>query len=267
MNNDSLWSVIDGVRKNKPLVHNITNQVVMPFVANCLLAAGAAPIMAHAAEEMDEITGISDALALNIGTITPEVEASMRLALRRAAGKKIPVVIDPVGAGSSNLRTRIAKSLLENAGNAILKGNATEVRALAGKAFEARGVESTSSSSSAVDAARELAGLYGCIVCISGEADYVIGGRGLWAISGGCGLMSRVTGMGCAATALVAACAGSGAESPEVAVIAAMAWMSAAGSVAAKQAVGPGTYAAVFLDALYSLERESLFEAISFKAC
>lgn len=265
MNKKSAWSIIRQVRSDRPVIHNITNQVVMPYVANSLLAFGAAPIMAFAAEEMDDIVNISNALALNIGTLTPDVTASMRIARKRAQERGIPVVIDPVGAGSSAYRTETALALLQCAQNTVLRGNAGEILALSGASIEALGVESAFASNAAVDAARELAGRHQCVVCVSGEEDYVAGKDAVWAVRGGSPLMTRVTGMGCTATALIAACAAVVPAGNLVeATVAAMAAMSAAGTIAAGKACGPGSFAAAFLDALYNMDEKDFMDSAGF---
>ena len=135
--------LLEAVRREAPLVHSITNLVVMQTTANALLALGASPVMAHAAEEMADITGLASALVLNIGTLSPPWVASMHLALQTANARSIPVVIDPVGAGASPYRTRAALELLEASKGAILRGNASEIAALAGFSGTTKGVDST----------------------------------------------------------------------------------------------------------------------------
>lgn len=252
------------LRDRAPLVHNITNFVVMEVTANALLAIGASPVMAHAAEEMEEITKLSSALVLNIGTLSKAWIASMHKALEIAAANAIPVVVDPVGAGASRLRTLTALDLLEKSENALLRGNASEILALAGETGKTKGVDSTESSVSALDAAKRLAFRFGCMVCVSGETDLITDGKNFCFIRGGSALMPRITGMGCSASALAGAFAGICEEKPSALPLsAAMSVMAAAGSRAAKQAKGPGTFLPFFLDSLYHMDLSMLEKGAS----
>lgn len=254
--------ILAGLRSVSPLVHNITNFVVMQVTANALLAIGASPVMAHEPEEIAEITGQASALVLNIGTLSREWVGGMRLALETATGHGIPVVIDPVGAGASRLRTRIALEFLENSEKALLRGNASEIMALAGesgRACRTRGVDSTAESGAALRAAGELALRYGCAVSVSGETDIVTDGRSHCLIRGGSALMPRITGMGCSASALAGAFAGADAGGTGMLpLVAAMAVMAAAGTEAAANAAGPGTFLPLFMDGLYAMDAAML---------
>ncbi len=265
--------LLAAVRRQAPLVHNITNLVVMQTTANALLALGASPVMAHAAEEMEEITGIASALVLNIGTLSPPWVASMHMALAAANDRNLPVVIDPVGAGASAYRTRTARELLAASRGAILRGNASEIAALAGDAAKTRGVDSSMDAIAARPAALELASRHGCIVCVSGAEDIVTDGGACVCLTGGSELMTRVTGMGCTASAYCAAfaaAAGNGAEESRKqtrlnAVVAAMAVMSAAGSLAAADAAGPGSFPSAFLDRVSTLSPADLDRAVAIR--
>lgn len=259
-----VWNALKKLREQAPLVHNITNFVVMEVTANALLAIGASPVMAHADEEVEEITGISQALVLNIGTLSKAWIASMHKALDAACEKKIPVVIDPVGAGASRLRTNTALDFLQKSEKALLRGNASEILALAGETGGTKGVDSTASSGLALDAAKSLARRFHCSVCVSGEMDLVTDGKETFFIHGGSALMPRITGMGCSASALVGAFAAvCGKESSTFPLIAAMAVMAAAGSETAKKAQGPGTFLPIFFDALYKMDRKMLENGVS----
>ncbi len=251
------WDLCERLRASAPIVHNITNHVVMNVTANALLAVGASPIMAHAAGEMAEIVHISNALVLNIGTLSPDWISGMFLAGRAARHKGIPVVLDPVGAGASRLRTRTALDLLEEIQPAILRGNASEIMALAGALTVSRGVDSSLSADAALSSARLLAERYDCTVVVSGEIDLVLNRAKLYHIYGGHDLMPRITGMGCTATALVAACAAV-AITPFEGAVAGMAMMAAAGGFAGESAQGPASFQTLFLDTLYSLTRKHL---------
>lgn len=256
------------VRETSPLVHNITNYVVMQVTANALLAAGASPLMAHAPEELDDLLSIASALVLNIGTLDQAWIFSMRQAGEYAARRGVPVVLDPVGAGASPLRTTTARELLVSVRPAVLRGNGSEILALAAAeglsttAAATKGVDSTQGSAKAITAARTLARWNGCVVSISGETDYITDGDAVLAVSGGSPLMSRVTGMGCSASALTAAHVAV-AGSPLAGAVAAMAVMAEAGEAAAALAQGPGTFLAHFLDALYLLDAQKLAARVS----
>jgi len=213
---EQIIRAIEAVHSRCPLVHSITNFVVMNVTANALLAAHASPLMAHAAEEMDDLTDIDSALVLNIGTLSAEWLESMELAgkLMRAKGK--PVVLDPVGAGASRLRTEASLRLLDMVRPQILRGNASEIMALAAEirrteqrenkpAPATKGVDSLNASHEAVDSARLLAKRFDCVVSISGESDFITDGSTVLRVEGGSPLMPLVTGMGCSASAVTGA--------------------------------------------------------------
>lgn len=245
------------VRERAPLVHNVTNFVVMQLTANALLAVGASPIMAHAEAELDELLALANALVLNIGTLDPSWIRAMEHALGTARGRSLPVVLDPVGAGASRLRTEAALRLLGDGGVTILRANASEILALAGGTAETRGVDSSHSSDAARDAARDLATRYGCAVVVSGVIDYCLDRTREVRVHNGVAMMARITGMGCTASALCGAFASVQADALRAAVDA-MAVMGIAGERALAVAHGPGTMAASFLDALHELDRSEL---------
>jgi hydroxyethylthiazole kinase len=257
LNPDFLRDDLAGLRERQPLVHNITNYVVMNLTANALLAVGASPIMAHAEEELAELIGIASSLVLNIGTLSTPWIKSMRFAANEARQRSVPIVLDPVGAGASRLRTDTALALLETASPAVIRGNASEILALAGAAAATRGVDSAHASHAAANAARCLAQSHGCAVAVSGEQDFITDGTSDLLLSGGHPLMPRVTGMGCTATAIVGAFAAVS-PTPFRAAIAGMATMKVAGELAAAQANGPGTFVPHFLDALHTLTPDQL---------
>jgi hydroxyethylthiazole kinase len=238
----ALWADLRAVRERAPLVHNITNFVVMNFSANALLAAGASPVMAHAREEVQDMVGIAQALVLNIGTLEPDWIEAMRLALQAARARGVPVVLDPVGAGATPYRNAALVELLRSGAPGVVRGNASEVMSVAGLAAATRGVDSAASSDEAVDAARALARDLQAVVCVSGADDHVVDARGRWAtLSNGHPWMTRVTGVGCSASALVGAFA---AVQPDAwrATVAAMAVLGVVGEMAVErtQAAGAG---------------------------
>ena len=260
-NADSLWADVLAVRQQQPLVHNITNFVVMNYNANALLALGAAPVMAHAREEVRDMVGIAQALVLNIGTLSPEWIEAMIMALQTARGRGIPVVLDPVGAGATSYRNRAVAELLAAGSPTVLRGNASEILSVAGVEAATRGVDSAAASDDAVQTARTLAARLGAVVCVSGATDHILAPDGRHVrLSNGHVWMTRVTGVGCSATALIGAfCA----VQPDAfhATVAAMAYLGVVGEVAAAQVQaqgrGVGQLQIALLDGLQLLDAET----------
>ncbi|MFV0348117.1 MAG: hydroxyethylthiazole kinase [Halodesulfovibrio sp.] len=257
MDFNTIWQHVCTVRKQGPLVHNITNYVVMNNTANALLSAGASPIMAHAPEEMEELVGIVNALVLNIGTLSTPWIKSMLMAGDCARKRGIPVILDPVGAGASTLRTNTAMRIMQTASPAVVRGNGSEIMALCGAGGGTKGVDSTMQAADASGAAAHLARQYGCVVAVTGEEDIVMTDSCSVRIKGGSPLMGRVTGMGCTATALIGAYAAV-AESALAGTVSALAVMATAGGMAAEKAAGPGSFQMHFYDALYVMTREDI---------
>ncbi len=257
----ALWQDLQAVRERAPLVHSITNFVVMNYNANALLAVGAAPVMAHAREEVVDMVGIAQALVLNIGTLEPDWIAAMRMALQAARARPIPVVLDPVGAGATPYRNAALRELLQAGAPTIVRGNASEIMSVAGLAARTRGVDSSASSGEAVDAARALARDLGGVVCVSGADDHVVDASGRWAtLSNGHAWMTRVTGVGCSASALVGAFAAVQPD-PWRATLAAMACLGVVGELAVERTqaagAGVGRLQIELLDGLQLLDREA----------
>jgi hydroxyethylthiazole kinase len=256
-----LWSDVEAVRERAPLVHSITNLVVINLNANVLLAAGASPVMAHAHEEVPAMVGIAQALVLNIGTLDPYWVDSMKLALAAAAQRDIPSVLDPVGAGATPYRNQTLEALLAVASPTVIRGNGSEIMSTAGAAIRTRGVDSSAAAGDALGAAQALAQRTQGTVCVSGAVDHILDARKRWArLSNGHPWMTRITGVGCSATALVGAfCA----VQPDAwrATTAAMAYLGVVGEVAAEQAqargLGVGSMAVGLLDTLQLLDQAS----------
>jgi hydroxyethylthiazole kinase len=256
-----IWENIQKVRTLSPLVHNITNYVVMNSSANALLAAGASPVMAHAEEEVRDMVRISDSLVLNIGTLSKKWIDSMKIALKEANRLGKPVVFDPVGAGATNYRTETVKDLLNTGTISVMRGNASEIMALMSAGFHTKGVESTESAGNAVESAKLLQQKYKCIICISGKIDYILSQDEIAEIHNGHEMMSRITGMGCSATALIGAFAGITNDYFEAA-ISGMALMGVAGELAVRESSGPGSLQIHFYDKLNNLTSKDFFETI-----
>lgn len=253
----NLWQDVECIRAQAPLVHNITNFVVMNTTANALLALGASPVMAHALAEAREMAGLAGALVLNIGTLSPPWIEAMVEAGKEANRRGIPVVVDPVGAGATRFRTQTVQDLLSAIQPAVIRGNASEIRALFYAEQATRGVDSRHASEEAFPAAKAVAEACRCVVCTSGATDLVVSAGRVIRVSNGHPMMPRVTGLGCTASALIGAFAAVN-PSPLMATAHAMAVMGIAGEIAAERSPGPGSLQMHFLDALYLLKREDI---------
>jgi hydroxyethylthiazole kinase len=255
INTTSLERDLNLVRTQSPLIHNITNYVVMNNTANGLLAIGASPVMAHAADEVEDMTAIASALVINIGTLDATWVEAMLLAGKAALKRQIPLVFDPVGAGATPYRTQVCQRIIEQCPPTIIRGNASEIMALGQAQIKTKGVDSTASSDSAVDSAIALARQTGAIVVISGQTDYITDGTQLMTVKNGHPLMSRVTGMGCTATAMVATFTAVNPDPLEAATHG-MAIMGIAGEIAATYSPGTGSLQVNFLDQLCAMDAD-----------
>ena len=245
------------VRERRPLVHNLTNYVVMNETANAILALGALPVMAHAREEVEEMVGLAGALVLNIGTLSEGWVESMLLAGAAANERGVPVVLDPVGAGATAYRTRTAKRILDELDVAVLRGNAGEVATLVGVEAEVRGVESVGSGGDPAGLAREAARRLGVVASVTGVIDHVSDGERSAAVANGHELLAAITGTGCMSTALTG-CFLAGKEDAFEAAVEALAAFGVAGEDAAAGAKGPGSFHVALYDALAALDPETL---------
>lgn len=241
------------LRENAPLVHCITNFVVMNSTANILLSLGASPVMAHSRREVEEMVGLAGALVINIGTLAaPWVEA-MVLAAGAANAKGIPVILDPVGAGATSYRNQAVRRILKEAGMAVIRGNASEVLSLDAANVSTRGVDSSLTVSDAMmGRAAAIARRHQCIVVISGATDLVTDGERVLRVSNGVPLMTRVTGLGCGQSAVVGAFCAVGGDDRFAAVGAAVGFYGLCGELALKVSDRPGSFYVAFLDALYA---------------
>jgi hydroxyethylthiazole kinase len=251
------------VRQQQPLIHNITNLVVMNVTANALLAAGASPVMAHSTEEVEEMVSLARALVLNIGTLTSDWVAAMIKAARRANTLERPVVLDPVGAGATTLRTRAARQILDAATITVIRGNASEIMALDQGTATTRGVDSVHGVADAAASAAALSKRVGAVVAVTGATDLVTDGTREVRVANGHPLMGRITGSGCSATALIAAFSAVDPD-PLSATATALAFFGLAGEQAGTVAAAPGSFQVALLDALYTLSPEALQEGSRF---
>lgn len=263
INANAIWALLTAVREQPPLVHNITNFVVMNNSANALLALGASPAMVHSCDEVEDFVAISQSLVINIGTLYSEQIAACKLAAVRARAAGVPWILDPVGAGTTSYRRTAAVALTRLQPN-VIRGNGSEILTLAQQAGGGRGVDSRHSSETAVEAARTLAVETSAVVAVTGAVDYVTDGARLAEIHNGHPLMAHVTGLGCSATASIGAFLAVERD-PFMATVAGLAVFGVAGEIAAEQARGPGSLQVALLDTLYQLTQSDLAQRLKLK--
>jgi len=238
-------------RQCSPLVHCITNDVVQTFTANILLALGASPAMVVEPDEAEQFAAIADALLINVGTLTALQTQAIQRAIDSALVADTPWVLDPVAVGGLTFRSHFCQQIIQQKPAAI-RGNASEIIALAGLSGGGRGVDSTDTAASALPAAKILAHQTGAIVVVTGEVDYVTDGSRTRTVSGGSIMMTRVVGTGCALSAVVAACCALPGDRLDN-IAAGCGFMKQAGAMAACQNPGLGSFAIGFLDALSAM--------------
>ncbi len=255
---DSPGAALHDLRERKPLIHNITNYVVMNETAKATLAIGALPVMAHAPEEVEELAAAAAALVLNIGTLSRPWIDAMLLAGKAANAVGAPVVLDPVGAGATTLRTETAKRILGEVDVGVLRGNAAEIAALAGLEAKISGVEAIGVGAGAATIARTAATALGVVASVTGPVDHISDGERPRAVANGDPLRTTITGSGCMSTALTGCFVAVRAEALVDAAAFALVAIGVAGEDAAAEAKGPGTFHALLYDALYALTPERL---------
>lgn len=245
------------VRQEKPLVHHLTNWVTIYDCANVVKVLGASPVMAHAREEVADMVGLAHSLVLNLGTLTPDLVESMKVAAQTANLRGIPVVLDACGVGATPLRDQKCLELLKTARISIIKGNASEVARVAGEAVRTRGVDAVPVARDLSEMAQELAQQRQCTVVVTGGEDIVSDGVVCWQVRNGDPMMGRVVGTGCMATSVIGAFV---AVEPDLASAAAAALVcfGVAGQCAAKAARGPGSFKEGLYDCLYHLDEATL---------
>ena len=245
------------IRERKPLVHQITNFVVMNETANATLAIGALPVMAHALQEVEEMASVASALVLNIGTLSDEWVEAMIAAGRAANAAGVPVVLDPVGAGATEYRTDTSRRLLDVVEIAVVRGNAAEIATLAGQDAEIRGVEAVGGGGGP-GLAREASSLLGPVVAVTGRVDHVSDGEAVNSVANGHELLATVTGTGCMATAITGCFLGVRGDDPLAAATEALVAFGVAGEDAARVSEGPGSFHMALYDGLYHLDSGTL---------
>jgi hydroxyethylthiazole kinase len=257
---DSAGAALRELRERKPLIHQITNYVVMNETANATLAIGALPVMAHAPEEVEEMASVAGALVLNIGTLSRHWVDAMLIAGKAANAAGAPVVLDPVGVGATSYRTDTAKRILDEVDVAIVRGNAAEVAALAGLEAEIRGVEAIGAEGTGATIARTAADSLGVVASVTGPVDHVSDGKRTLAVANGDPLLATITGSGCMSSALTGCFAAIRPAALVDAAAFALAAFGVAAEDAARGAEGPGTFHARLYDALAALTPGSLDE-------
>jgi hydroxyethylthiazole kinase len=248
------------LRERKPLVHQITNYVVMNETANATLALGALPVMAHAPEEVEDMVALAGALVLNIGTLSRPWVDAMLLAGKAANAAGIPVVLDPVGAGATRYRTDTAKRILDEVNVTVLRGNAGEVATLVGVDAEVRGVESVGGGGDLAELARAAGSSLGLVASVTGPTDHVSDGERVVAVANGDPLLASITGTGCMSSALTGCFLAVAPDRPLEAAAEALVAFGIAGEDAAREARGPGTFHAGLYDALAALDPATIDE-------
>ena len=247
--------LLEKIRNTAPLVHNITNYVVMNSSANILLALGASPVMAHSRNEVEEMSSMAGCLVLNIGTLEAAWNAAMLMAAKAANNNGIPVVLDPVGAGATAYRSRTVQRLMEETTVSVIRGNASEVLSLAVAEVKTKGVDSSLSvSEEIVDTAGSIARQYGCVVAISGERDLITDGDRVFRVGNGVPMMTRVTGLGCGLSAVVGAFCSVAEGDLLAATAAAFGFYGLCGELAYESSQRPGRFFVAFVDALYTAD-------------
>ncbi len=251
--------IVGRVRSNKPLIINITNHVTMDFVANGLLSLGASPIMTLATHEVDDLLNIANAVVINIGTLNDEFIHLCKAVCLAANRLGKPITLDPVGAGASLYRTKTCLDLLEQFDFSIIRGNASEIMALAGSVQNTRGVDASIASTYAIESAQYLASQHDVVVVISGAIDAVVDTNNVQHFEYGSPLMPMITGSGCLLSAVVSAF-GVVHHNYYEAASAAVVFYGVCGELAASIAKGPGTFKPCFLDQLSMLPERTCYE-------
>ena len=255
--NEKAAQNLAAIRAQKPLIHNITNYVVMNYTANALLAMGASPVMAHAQNEVEDMVAFAGALVLNIGTLTDDWIDSMIKAGKKATEQQTPIILDPVGSGATPLRTDSAKKIIAETRVSVIRGNASEILSLRHAESKTKGVDSIHSVAEAAKTATVLAQELDTTLAITGPVDLITDGDRVLRVKNGHPLMSYVTGTGCTATVAIGAFLAVD-DDPLIATATALAYFGLAGEVAGQNASAPGSFMIQMLDALYTITPEAL---------
>jgi hydroxyethylthiazole kinase len=251
------YDLLERVRQQKPVVHHLTNWVTIYDCAQVVKTLGASPVMAHAIEEVAEMTQIASALVLNIGTLTVDFVEAMKVAAKNANKKGVPVILDVCGAGATGLRDRKCLELLNEARIDVIKGNASEVARVTGEIVKTRGVDTTEVAGDLAVLAQQLATQRNATVVVTGPVDVVTDGKRTYRIANGHAMMAHVVGTGCMAASVIGSFAAVERDLATAAACA-LAIFGIAAEVAAEQAPGPMTFKQRLFDCLYSLDRATV---------
>lgn len=244
--------LLEKLRQKRPIIHHITNYVTVNDCANTTLAIGAAPVMAHAKEEVEEMVAISNALVLNIGTLDQTQIKSMLIAGKKANELNIPIILDPCGTGATKLRTESAKKLIHDLKISVIKGNAGEIGTLAGIEAQVHGVESGELKGSPKTAAKILAKKTGSIIIMTGKEDIITDANKMCKVCNGSPMACKITGGGCMAASLIASFLAIEKDYVKAST-AALVCFGIAQELAEKQSDGPGSFHVHLFDKIYSL--------------
>ena len=260
------YALLQRIRRQQPVVHHLTNWVTIYDCANVVKVLGASPVMAHAREEVAQMTEIASALVLNIGTLTPELVEAMKWAALSANGRGIPVVLDVCGAGATDLRDRACFELLDEARIDIIKGNASEVARINGENVRTRGVDASRVDQDLAAVARELARKRRCTVVVTGKEDLVADERRLYVVKNGHPLMGHLVGTGCMAASVIGTFAAVEADLGYAAT-AGLICFEVAAEEAAQGSLGPGTFKERLFDCLYHLNKRTIDQRQKVEVC
>jgi hydroxyethylthiazole kinase len=249
--------IFERVRKEKPLVHHLTNYVTIYDCANMVRAFGALPVMAQAKEESADMAAIASALVLNIGTLSPELIESMIVAGKSANKKNTPVVLDAVGVGATSLRDDAAAELMQKIKLSVIKGNSSEIAKLAGLSVVTRGVEATKVEADLISVAKDFAKEKKAVVVITGKVDIVSDGKKTYLVKNGHEMMGRIVGTGCMAASIIGAFVAVE-KDHALASAAALSVFGVAAELAAAGSKGPGSFKMNLYDAVYNLNEKQI---------
>lgn len=256
---EKIFNITHAIKENRPLIINITNDVTMDFIANGLLSLGASPIMTKAPQEIDELVQIASGVVINIGTLTHDFVDLCHQVCAAANRLKKPITLDPVGAGASHYRTQTCLDLLNHFKISIMRGNASEIMALAGASHHSKGVDALGETHDAVDSAQFLSHQHQAVVVVSGKMDAVVDPNQVSFFERGSLLMPQITGSGCLLTAVVSAFDAVHHDAYEAAS-AAVQFYGVCGEIAARKTQSPGSFKPYFIDALNALPQRQDYE-------
>lgn len=256
---EKIKNVVAKIKEEKPLILNITNDVTMDFVANGLLSIGASPIMSKAAQEIEDLLQHTKSVVINLGTLHNDFIMLCKLTCAIANQLNKPIVLDPVGAGASQLRTETCISLITDYNISIIRGNASEVIALSGSAYMTKGVDSLSESMQAIESAKIVSKRHNTAVVVSGKTDIIIDNESIDQFDRGSPFMPNITGTGCLLSAVIAAFHAIEKNRFEAAKIGTL-FYAICGEIAENSANGPGSFRTHFLDALHSIPGRGQYE-------